>query len=155
MVVGDPALARALAPPLRSFIGRLGHELARPWCTFSVMLTDDEGIRAYNRRFRGVDEPTDVLSFPAEAGDPSSSGHYLGDLVVSAERAAAQAAELGHDLAAEVEVLVLHGILHLLGHDHETDSGDMRALEARLARALFGDTRGLIERVEGAGADGP
>lgn len=154
MLVGDAARARALGPRLKPLLERLGRELDRHWCTLSILLTDDRGIRDYNLRFRGLDEPTDVLSFPTESGDPTAEGHYLGDLVVSLERAAAQAEELGHGVEDEVEVLVLHGVLHLLGHDHETDQGEMRALEARLARSLFGEARGLIERGEDAEGDG-
>jgi len=89
-----------------------------------------------------------VLSFPSEAGSEQDSGHYLGDLIVSLERAADQASEQGHGLVEEVEVLVLHGVLHLLGHDHESDDGEMRELEAGLARKLFGGTRGLTDRSE-------
>jgi probable rRNA maturation factor len=153
-VLGDHAGRDGLARRLRPLLERLGRELDRDRCTLSVLLTDDAGIRDYNRRFRGLDEPTDVLSFAAEAGDVGADGHYLGDLVVSLDRAAEQAADLGHALADEVEVLVLHGVLHLLGHDHEVDDGGMRALEARLARTLFGGARGLTERAEDAASAG-
>ena len=148
MVVGSPAGAEGHAERLTVFLLRLGDALGRSSCSLSVMLTDDAGIADYNERFRGKAEPTDVLSFPSEAGSESDSGHYLGDLVVSVERAAAQAAEHGHEPVEEAEVLVLHGVLHLLGHDHETDEGQMRELEARLATELFGSLRGLTERSE-------
>jgi probable rRNA maturation factor len=138
---------------VRALATRLGEALKLESAKLSVLLTDDAGIRGYNERFRGKAEPTDVLSFPATAGMPGESGHYLGDLVVSVERAAAQAADYGHGLADEVEVLVLHGVLHLLGHDHETDAGEMRRLEQKLAREIFGSPRGLIARAEGD--DGP
>jgi len=153
-LLGDERLARSLRPRLAPLLSRLGESLGQPRSTLAVLLTDDEGIRDYNRRFRSVDEPTDVLSFPTGSGDPGASGHYLGDLVISSERAAAQAAEIGHGVEEEIEVLVLHGVLHLLGHDHETDEGQMRSLEARLARELFGGMRGLIERVEDPDAAG-
>ena len=141
-VAGADRLARRLRPLLT----RLGEELAASHCTLSVLFTDDAGIRDYNKRFLGKDEPTDVLSFPAGAGVPGERGHYLGDLVVSVETAAAQGEEHGHGLEEEVELLLLHGVLHLLGHDHESDDGLMREMEARLARRLLGQARGLIAR---------
>ena len=148
MVVGAPAGAEGLAERLAPLFEKLGAALGKQGCTLSVMLTDDAGISSYNERFAGKAEPTDVLSFASEAGSESDSGHYLGDLVLSVERAREQAAEQGHGLHEEVEVLVLHGVLHLLGHDHESDDGQMRELEARLARELFGELRGLTERSE-------
>jgi probable rRNA maturation factor len=108
----------------------------RPFC---CRLTGDDELQSLNRDFRGKDQPTDVLSFP---GDGVT---YLGDLAISAERAAAQAAEHGHAPQEEVCILLLHGLLHLLGYDHETDRGKMRRLEARW-RAEFGLPAGLIER---------
>lgn len=148
MVVGAPAGAEGLAERLAPLLAKLGERLDKSGCTLSVMFTDDAGITRYNEQFAGKPSPTDVLSFPSEAGSEDDSGHYLGDLIVSLERAKEQAAEQGHGLPEEVEVLVLHGVLHLLGHDHETDEGEMRLLEAELARELFGGTRGLTERVE-------
>lgn len=145
-VLGDVPGAAGLRRSLEDLLPRLGRAVGRDASALSILLTDDESMRDFNRRFRRVDATTDVLAFPAEAGDDEESGHYLGDLVISVERAAEQARELGHALEAEVEVLALHGVLHLLGHDHETDDGEMRRLEAELARQLFGSTRGLIER---------
>ena len=84
----------------------------------SIALTDDAHIRALNRDFRGHDSPTDVLSFPAGETDPETGVPYLGDVVISVPRAAAQAREAGHSLEAEAQLLVVHGVLHLLGHDH-------------------------------------
>lgn len=146
--VGQAPGSHGLPARLKPTAVRIGAALGLSRAALSVMLTDDEGIRDYNRRFRGKDEPTDVLSFPTGHGNPADSGHYLGDLVLSVETAAAQAADHGHSLAEECEVLLLHGILHLLGHDHETDEGEMREVESRLARELLGSTRGLIARVE-------
>jgi probable rRNA maturation factor len=139
----------SLQARLRPVLDRIGDELGIGNCALSVMLTDDAGIREYNRKFRSIDEPTDVLSFPSATGDDTASGHYLGDLVISLDRARVQAAEHGHGLEEEVEVLLLHGVLHLLGHDHEVDDGEMRALEQELAMKLFGSARGLIARAEG------
>ncbi len=148
MVVGSPAGSEDLAERLAPLFEKLGRSLGKSGCTLSVMFTDDAGIARYNEQFAGKASPTDVLSFPSEAGSEKDSGHYLGDLIVSLERAAEQASEQGHGLVEEVEVLVLHGVLHLLGHDHESDDGEMRRLEARLARELFGGTRGLTDRSE-------
>lgn len=149
--VGSPGAARDCLQRLEASLSRIGEALGRAHCTLGVMLTDDAGIAEYNRRFRGIDEPTDVLSFESEAGEETASGHYLGDLVISVEQAERQAAEHAHGLAEELEVLLLHGALHLMGHDHETDAGEMRALESRVATSVFGSDRGLCSRAE----DGP
>jgi probable rRNA maturation factor len=110
----------------------------------SVLLTGDEKIRALNREFRHKDKPTDVLSFPAPAplnGEP----RVAGDVAISVETAAQQAEEQGHPLATELQILLLHGLLHLAGYDHEKDAGQMARKEATLRRRL-GLTAGLIER---------
>jgi probable rRNA maturation factor len=115
---------------------------------FTCLITDDAALRRMNRDFRGQDTTTDVLSFPAApAGEPP--GDELGDIAISLERARAQARERGHDTATEVRVLLLHGVLHLLGYDHETDHGAMRRLETRWRRRLALPA-GLIERGGGA-----
>ena len=107
-------------------------------CIVSVMLTDDEGIHAVNRDFRGVDRPTDVLSFPLnelEAGnfapdycetDPETGAVMLGDMMISLERCAAQGDEFGHGFEREICYLTVHSVLHLLGYDH-VDEGEMKA----------------------------
>jgi len=102
-------------------------------------VTSDARVRALNRRFRGKDSATDVLSFPS--GEPDT----LGDVVIAAGVAARQAAEAGHSIQAEFRVLALHGLLHLLGYDHEQDDGRMARLERRLRRK-GGLGEGLIER---------
>ena len=84
----------------------------------TVVLTDDEQLRRLNRDYRGVDAPTDVLSFPASETDPETGAPYLGDILLSVSRAAEQARAAGHPLADEARLLVVHGVLHLLGHDH-------------------------------------
>jgi probable rRNA maturation factor len=113
---------------------------AAPGRSFCVLVTSDDELRRLNRDFRGKDQPTDVLSFPA----PDPSG-YLGDLAISVHRAAQQARDFGHDTETEIAILMLHGLLHLLGHDHESDRGRMRKLEANL-RFQLGLPTGLIER---------
>lgn len=84
----------------------------------TIVLTDDQQLHELNRDFLGVDAPTDVLSFPASEEDPETGASYLGDILISIPRAAQQALAGGHPLEAEVQLLVVHGVLHLLGHDH-------------------------------------
>lgn len=84
----------------------------------AILLADDAEIQALNRDYRGYDKPTDVLSFEAHERDPETGTLYLGDIIISLERAAAQAERGGHPLLAETQLLVVHGVLHLLGHDH-------------------------------------
>jgi probable rRNA maturation factor len=98
-------------------------EAAPSGASLSVVITDDDEIRSLNRQFRGVDAPTDVLSFADDAPDlpfvdASGEPPYLGDVVLSFPRAQAQAAEQAHSAAQEVYLLVVHGVLHLLGYDH-------------------------------------
>jgi probable rRNA maturation factor len=109
-----------------------------------VLLADDPTLRQLNKSFRGKNKPTDVLSFPA----PSEfAKRHAGDLAVSLETAARQAASHGHTLRDEVRILLLHGLLHLSGEDHETDNGEMAAREATLRRELKLPPT-LIERTE-------
>ena len=106
-----------------------------------VLLTGDAELKRLNRAFRGKNRATDVLSFPA----PAEAKGVAGDLAISLETAARQAAEHGHTLRQEVCILLLHGVLHLAGEDHEADSGEMAAREADLRRTLRLPA-GLIER---------
>ena len=108
---------------------------------FRCLLTDDRELKRLNREFLGKDYPTDVLSFP-EAG---SGSPFIGEMAISIDRAAEQADEFGHTLEDEVAILMLHGVLHLIGMDHERDRGRMRRTET-LWRKRLGLPRGLIER---------
>ena len=122
---------------------------ARARGAVTVAIVPDNRIRLLNRQYRRKDVPTDVLSFPASAdrlrrGTPNERG-YLGDIVIAAGVARRQAAAAGHSLQTELRVLALHGLLHLLGYDHEHDDGRMARLEARLRRQ-GGLREGLIER---------
>lgn len=112
----------------------------------SVLLTTNAEIRRLNRTYRGIDRPTDVLSFSA-ADSPGCEERVAGDLAISLPMAQRQAARYGHSLLAEVKVLMLHGLLHLAGFDHHVDNGEMNHRE-RLLRARLGLPHGLIERVE-------
>jgi probable rRNA maturation factor len=99
----------------------------------AVVLRGDRGVRSLNARYRHKDRPTDVLSFPGPGGDEG-----LGDVIISVATAERNARACGRTLAQELDVLVLHGLLHCLGYDHETDDGTMDRLEARLRRRLLG-----------------
>ena len=116
--------------------GALAHLGFTRDCELSVTLTDDAHIHALNLEYRGVDRPTDVLSFPMYSfrdGDlPPEEGDFtLGDVVISVERAEAQAKEYGHSTRREIAFLTVHSILHLLGWDHETSPEDERAMFAK------------------------
>jgi probable rRNA maturation factor len=112
----------------------------------TVLLATDATIRDLNRRFRAKDEATDVLSFPAKPlKNTNAAERVAGDVAIGVETARRQAAEQGHALATEIKVLILHGLLHLAGYDHETDAGKMQWRERQL-RARLGLPQGLIER---------
>jgi probable rRNA maturation factor len=133
---GSVRLPRAA---LRGFASELQHTVAggRP---FDILITRDAELRRLNREFLGHDYPTDVLSFPSGARDG-----FLGEIAISVDRAREQAAEQGHGADVELRILMLHGVLHLTGMDHERDGGRMRRAEARW-RKQFGQPSGLIER---------
>lgn len=125
--------------PLRAYARRLSEEVA-DGRGFTCLLTGDRRLRDLNRRFLGKDYATDVLSFPS--ADP---GGGLGEIALNVNRARQQAAEHGHSPDDEIRILMLHGVLHLMGHDHEADRGAMRRLETRWRKRL-GLPHGLIER---------
>jgi probable rRNA maturation factor len=91
---------------------------ASPDSEITIVLTNDEELHRLNQRYLGVDAPTDVLSFPADFIDPDSHNPYLGDVLVSVERARQQAEAQSHSTEQELMLLIVHGVLHLLGHDH-------------------------------------
>lgn len=128
--VDAQALRRFMDRLLRQFPPGAGDGIA-------LCLVSDRVMRRYNREFRGVDVPTDVLSFSAtDDATPAASG-YLGDVLISVDSAARQARMAGHPLQRELRLLALHGYLHLLGYDHERDDGQMLRLQRRLARTLL------------------
>lgn len=131
------ATADIRAPGLARWLSAVAPARARGALT--VAIVPDSRVRRLNRRYRRTDRPTDVLSFPS--GEPGE----LGDIVIAAGMAQRQARAAGHSLQAELRVLALHGLLHLLGYDHERDAGQMARVEARL-RARGGLRAGLIER---------
>ncbi len=110
--------------------------------TVNVLVTGSSELRSLNRRFRGKDQATDVLSFPP---GPIFVNGLAGDIAISADIAKQNARRLGHSAAQEIKILALHGVLHLVGYDHETDRGTMASKETKLRRSL-GLPLGLIER---------
>ncbi|MBI5297495.1 MAG: rRNA maturation RNase YbeY [Chloroflexi bacterium] len=109
----------------------LNHQAVEDDADLTVVLTDDEQLQDLNREFRDIDAPTDVLSFPASESDPETGRRYLGDVLISVQRAEEQAAAGGHPLEAELQLLVVHGVLHLLGHDHAEDKDKLRMWAAQ------------------------
>lgn len=119
------------AARLRKVLRRAGRDLGVGG-EVAVVLAGDHLLRRLNREFRGKDRPTDVLSFPGEGGEEG-----LGDVVISVPTAERNARRQGHRLPRELDILALHGFLHVLGYDHETDDGAMDRLEGRLRRTLW------------------
>jgi probable rRNA maturation factor len=106
-----------------------------PDADLTIVLVDDARIRVLNRDFLAHDAPTDVLSFPADEPDPETGRRYLGDVVISLARATEQARERGHAFEAELQLLAVHGVLHLLGHDH-AEAEEKQRMWAAQAGAL-------------------
>ena len=136
----------ALVPVVADLADRVLATLERD-TELSVVLCDDAFMEGLNRQWRGVEAATDVLSFAQEAGPGEAD--ILGDVVISTETAARQADSLGHSLETELAVLLVHGVLHLCGHDHETadETQAMTAAEQRLMNALGMVSDGLVGRV--------
>jgi probable rRNA maturation factor len=123
-----PSLVRAAA---RS---ALRHEAAPELAQLTIAVTGDVALRALNKRFLGIDAPTDVLSFPFDDTPPALGFQgkvYLGDIAISLPRAQAQAQVAGHSVDAELRLLTVHGVLHLLGHDHSAEAGKVKMWAAQ------------------------
>jgi probable rRNA maturation factor len=135
LVVQNPAGFReargAERRELEAWLADLLAELAPEHASFGVRLTSDREMRRLNRTYRGKDTPTDVLSFP---GQETPEGPHLGDVVIAVAVARRQAEAAGHASGRELRILLLHGVLHCLGYDHETDDGTMERLEGKLRR---------------------
>lgn len=124
------------ADRIRRVVRGVLEQLAVRGAEVHVCVTSDDRVHELNRQWRGIDRPTDVLSFPIGEMVPEGR-ELLGEIVISIDRARDQAVAEGHDELRELEELVLHGTLHLLGHDHETDDGAMERLELELRRELL------------------
>ena len=112
-------------------VAALRHQSAPPEVDLSIVLTDDNQLHGLNLQWMGVDAPTDVLSFPSDEIDPETGNPYLGDILISVQRAALQASVADHPLEAEVQLLIVHGVLHLLGHDHAEPEQKARMWQAQ------------------------
>jgi len=151
VVVSDAQGRRVAAPGLARWLTRIAPARARG--LVSVAIVSDAHVQRLNRRFRGINKATDVLSFPSpeprapsnEQRAPSPERRVLGDIVIARGVARRQAREAGHSELTEWRVLALHGLLHLIGYDHEHDGGRMRLVERRLRRK-GGLREGLIDR---------
>lgn len=142
--VEEPYRSRATSEALRRAAeATLQHQRVEEPCELAVVVTGDETLRQLNQRHRDVDAPTDVLAFPHQSKSPSYTRftfveapglpRYLGDVVISLPRARAQASEAENDLSAELQLLVVHGVLHLLGHDDQTEAERDRMWRAQQA----------------------
>jgi probable rRNA maturation factor len=138
------ASARRLRPWLERLVAELAaRELgsaasAAGALALGVRFAGDRELRRVNRDFRGKDKPTDVLSFPGD-GEDGPDGLHVGDVLISVPTARRQAAEAGHSVERELKILLLHGLLHCLGYDHEADQGEMERLERRLRRSWIAE----------------
>ena len=133
----NPRRYRSLEPAsLRDWLDDVLGDLAPAADSFGVRFVNDSEMQRLNRRFRGRDYPTDVLSFP---GEECCDGCHLGDVVIAVPTARRQAAAVGTPAGEEIRTLLLHGVLHCLGYDHETDRGEMERLEGRLRRRWLVD----------------
>lgn len=141
LVIFETEVDGASEASLARFLAKARREVGLPG-KVNVVVANNEAVRDLNRRFRKKNKPTDVLSFPA--GDEFQR-EIAGDIVISAQIAAENASKLGHPFATELKVLLLHGVLHLAGYDHENDNGKMERKERQLRKALRLPD-GLIER---------
>ncbi len=123
-------------PIERAAMAALTHQSADG--NLTIVLTSDAQLQQLNHTYLGVDAPTDVLSFPASETDPETGAQYLGDILISIARAEAQAQAAGHPLASEVQLLVVHGVLHLLGYDHgeAEEKSRMWAVQAEILEGI-------------------
>lgn len=144
VVIFQKRVASLSEPTLRAFLLR-AKKAVKLKGTVNLLLTGSTAMRSLNRQFRAKDAPTDVLSFPSPPLPLNRPARTAGEIAISVEIAAQNADRLGHSTAEEVKLLVLHGILHLAGFDHERDHGEMARKEARLRRTL-GLPVALIER---------
>jgi probable rRNA maturation factor len=134
MVVGDaatPAQARGVEAAVTAALARLP---GPPGAAVTIVLTDDAALQALNRDFRGQDRPTDVLSFPVDPADHApGEAPYLGDVVIAVGQATLSARAAGHDVEDELALLAVHGLLHLTGHEDDTDSGAAAMVRLEIA----------------------
>ncbi len=146
MILNRQRAARVALRPLELFLRGVKNELGLEGAGLTVCLVSDAEIARMNEKFRKKKGPTDVLSFPAVArrrlvrrprgSKPVKAREYLGDIAISPATARRYAKKNGRKLSSELQVLILHGVLHLLGYDHETDRGEMDRVERKLRKRL-------------------
>ena len=136
--VSGGAVPRFTRREISAFTRKVLRAVGREVDEVSIAFVDDAQMKSLNRKFRRKNKTTDVLTFPADDSysDPTTPGRPLGDIVISLDRARGQAFEEKHSLATEIRYLVVHGVLHALGYDHETDDGEMNALEVDVRAAV-------------------
>lgn len=136
MIVNRQRRVPVAIQPLQEFYERARQEMKFPPESVTIQLISDEAMARLNRTFRHKRGPTDVLSFPANGAKPNAKSEYVGDIAISPETARRNARRFARSLADELRILILHGMIHLAGFDHETDHGEMDRLERRLRRRL-------------------
>jgi len=136
MIVNRQRRVAIAIPPLRQFHERVRCELGFAPESVTIQLISDAAMARLNETYRQKRGPTDVLSFPAEDKRPASRAEYVGDIAISPETARRNARRFARTLPAEMRILILHGMIHLAGFDHETDHGEMDRFERRLRKRL-------------------
>ena len=136
MIVNRQRRVPVAVQPLREFYERVQRELRFPPESVTVQLISDDAMATLNQTYRKKQGPTDVLSFPATTSKPRQGADYMGDIAISPETARRNARRFSRSLALEMRILILHGMIHLAGFDHENDNGEMEKLERRLRRRL-------------------
>jgi probable rRNA maturation factor len=136
MIVNRQRRVPVAIQPLQNFCERARQEMKFPQESVTVQLISDDAMARLNWTFRKKRGPTDVLSFPADGAKPNAKSEYVGDIAISPETARRNARRFGRSLPVEMRILILHGMIHLAGFDHDTDHGEMDRLEGRLRRRL-------------------
>jgi probable rRNA maturation factor len=136
MIVNRQRRVPVAIHPLQQFYERVRHELGFAPESVTIQLISDENMAQLNETFRKKQGPTDVLSFPANGVRPAEGAEYVGDIAISPETARRNARRFSRSLPVEMRILILHGMIHLAGFDHETDRGEMDRLERRLRKRL-------------------
>ena len=136
MIVNRQRRVPVAIHPLQQFYERVRRELGFAPESVTIQLISDETMAQFNKTFRKKQGPTDVLSFPANGARPGQGAEYVGDIAISPETARRNARRFSRSLPVEMRILILHGMIHLAGFDHETDHGEMDRLERRLRKKL-------------------
>ncbi len=136
MIVNRQRRVPVALQPLRQFYERVRRELGFAPESVGIQLISDDAMARLNETYRRKAGPTDVLSFPANGSRPARGAEYIGDIAISPETARRNARRYSRSLPMEMRILILHGMIHLAGFDHETDHGEMDRLERRLRKRL-------------------